>query len=53
MLFLFKAPSPTLSTISTRSKSARDSRNESRRMLDPYRHRKSIAIKPMVPIVSL
>ncbi|CAF3813283.1 unnamed protein product [Rotaria magnacalcarata] len=40
------APSPTLSTISTKSRSGRDNRTDSKRQSDPSKRRKSISTKP-------
>jgi hypothetical protein len=48
MMFWLKAPSPTLSTISTKSKTGRDSR----RATDSVK-RKSISIKSAVCVVLL
>ncbi|CAM4800532.1 unnamed protein product [Rotaria magnacalcarata] len=40
------APSPTISTISTKSRSGRDNRTDSKRQSDPSKRRKSISTKP-------
>lgn len=46
---LFKTSSPTLSTISTKSRSARDTRTDAKRTPDASKRRKSIS-KPTVHI---
>ncbi|CAF4170403.1 unnamed protein product [Rotaria magnacalcarata] len=47
------APSPTISTISTKSRSGRDNRTDSKRQSDPSKRRKSISTKPTVYTASL